>query len=179
MLLRPATLSLSAHSIGETTDTHAALAMARESILASEACTTRALVWLVPRVDLRMALQIVLSHEALSAAIALELAITKMCLDVGADVLSSAKHLPAILVKTRPLAGSGILLADVSQDFFRLNARVLEAGVYVHIVEQGRLLVWIDGERKTVHGHRALRQHIGLLREEHIVGRVLLNLLEE
>lgn len=56
--------------------------MASEGILSCEASSTRALVRLVASVDLRMALQVVLAHEALAAAVALVLTVTQMSLDM-------------------------------------------------------------------------------------------------
>lgn len=108
--------------------------------MSSEASATRALVWLVAGVDLCVSLEIVLADEALSAAVALELAVTKMRLNVGANVFSSAEHLAAILVETCPLVGGGVLLADVPLDFFGSNARVLKAGINLEVVEKRGLL---------------------------------------
>jgi hypothetical protein len=53
--------------------------------------------------DLCVSLQIVLTNEALSAAVALELSVSKMCLDVGANVFPPAEHLATVLVEASPL----------------------------------------------------------------------------
>ena len=93
-----------------------------------------------------MSLQIVLSYEAFPAAIALELSIAEMGLNMRANVLSSSKHLSAVLVQTRPFVGNGILLADVSQNFFWRNAGVLEASVDLEVIEQSWLLERLVGD---------------------------------
>jgi hypothetical protein len=73
---------LSPNGIWESTDTHAALAMARECILSSEACATWALVRLASGVDLCVTLEVVLSDKALAASVALVLTVTEMGLYV-------------------------------------------------------------------------------------------------
>jgi len=103
--------------------------------------------------DLGVALQIVLADKALAAAVALVLAIAKMGLNVGADVLASPKHLAAVLVETCPLARGRILLTDVALDLLRSNSCVLEARIDFQIVEERMLVEGVSGKRHTVHGH--------------------------
>jgi hypothetical protein len=122
---------LSSYGIWKTTDTHSALAMARKCILSCEACATWALVRLVSGVDLRVALQVMLADKALATSVALELTISKVCLNVRSDVFSSSEDLAAALVKARPLARRRILFTDVSLNFFWCNAGVLKACIYL------------------------------------------------
>ena len=77
--------------------------MAGKSILPRETCAAWALVRLVARMNLCMTLQVVLADKALATAIALELTISKMGLDMRANVLSPAKNLAAILIEACPL----------------------------------------------------------------------------
>lgn len=100
-----------------------------------------------------MTLQVVLSDKALATAIALELTISKMCLDVRADVFASAENLATILVQTCPLVRSGVLLADVPQDLFWSNTSVFNGCIHVEIVEACGLLVLINIKWGTVCCH--------------------------
>lgn len=124
--------------------------------MASEACTTWALIRLVARMNFCMSLQVVLADKALATAIALELAISKMCLNVRTDVLSSAENFAAILVETRPLVGDGILLANVALDLFRGNSSILQAGIDLKVIKESGLLELV-GKGQAVHCHGCVR----------------------
>lgn len=75
LLFRPPPSCRLANRVREPTDTHPALAMSGQCILSREPAAAGALVRLVARVDLGMALEVVLADEALSAAVAAELAV--------------------------------------------------------------------------------------------------------
>jgi len=86
-------------------------------------------------VDLCVALQVMLANKALAASIALVLTIAKMGLNVRSDVFSSSEDLAATMVEAGPLASCGVLLADVTRNFFRCDASELEARVNLKVVE--------------------------------------------
>jgi hypothetical protein len=109
---RATTSDLRALEAGKSTVTDSTLAVACESILSGETVAAGALVGLVTTVYLCVTLQVVLSDEALAAVVALELAITKMGLDVGTNVLLAAELLVAPIEETGPLAIAVILGAD-------------------------------------------------------------------
>ena len=119
VLARTTTSDLRTFKAWKGTVTDTTLTVARESVLSGKAVAARALVRLVTTVNLRVTLQIVLSNEALAAVVALELAIAKMGLDVGADVLLAAELLVAAIEETSPLAIAVILGANVALDFLR------------------------------------------------------------
>jgi hypothetical protein len=96
--------------------------MPSECVLPCEASAAGAPVRLIAAVDLGVSLEVVLTDEALSASVALELSIAKMRLDMGTYVFSSSKDLCASWVKTGPLACRWILLANVSLDFLGRDA---------------------------------------------------------
>lgn len=166
-------------SIGETTTAHAALAMTSECILTRKTCTTGALVGFVSRVDFCMSFQIVLTNKALSAAIALELSVAKMCLDMRTDVFSPPEHLATILVHTCPFVGNGILFADVSLNFLWGDASVLKTCINLEIIEECWLLERIIGDGHAMHRHRSFRYENRCLGENHFLFGVLLDLLKE
>ena len=93
--------------------------MASQGILSGKAVAARALVRLVATVNLCVTLEVMLSNEALAAVIALELAIAKMGLDVGTDVLLAPELLVASIKQTGPLAIAVILGADETLDILR------------------------------------------------------------
>ena len=103
--------------------------------------------------DLRVTLEIMLTNKALAAAVAFELTISKMCLNVGSDVFFPTENLSAVLIETCPLACHGVLFTDVALDFFWSNASVLETGIYIEIVEECLLLVVIGSQGNTNVAH--------------------------
>lgn len=126
---------MSSDGISKATDTHTALSMAGERILSRKAGAAGAFVRLVARMNLCMSLQVVLANEAFAASVALKLTVSKMCLDVGSNVFSSAENLTTVKIKTSPFTSNRILFTDISLDFFRGNTSVLEACVNIEIVE--------------------------------------------
>jgi len=96
-----------------------ALTVASQGILSGKAVAARALVRLVATVNLCVTLEVMLSNKALAAVVALELAIAKMGLDVGTDVLLAAELLVAFIKQTGPLAIAVILGADETLDILR------------------------------------------------------------
>jgi hypothetical protein len=104
--------------------------MPRKRILAGKPSSAGTLVRFAPRVDLGMALQIVLPHKALAAVIAPELAIPQMRLHVAADVLAASKRLGvASGVETRPAVVGDVLRGDVLLDLNLANSGVLDGAV--------------------------------------------------
>ena len=185
MLLRPATLGLSSYGISESTNAHATLPVPCKCVLSCKTGTTGALVGLVASVDLCVTLEIVLPHKALAASIALELPVAKMCLDVRADVFSSAEDLAAILIQACPLVCLGVLFADVSLDFFGSDAGVLKARIDLKVCVEWRFFEWADSERQTI-GDAVCgavrfqgRKKCGWVREGSLLNRVLGDALEE
>jgi hypothetical protein len=94
---------------GKHTEAHSALAVAGEGILTSEAHAAGADVVLDARVDLCVALEVVLANEALAAVVALELAIAKVSLHVSANVLLPAEALVALGEHAGPFVVLGVL----------------------------------------------------------------------
>jgi hypothetical protein len=92
--------------------------MACKSILTGETSSTRTFVRLVARMNLCMALEVVLANETFTAAIASELSVSKVCLHMRPDVLSSSKHLATVWIHASPLSGGCVLLADVALYLF-------------------------------------------------------------
>jgi hypothetical protein len=93
---------LSCHSINGT-DAHSSLSVSSESVLSSKGITAKTRIWLGPRMNLCMPLEIMASHESFIAVIALELSIIKVGLDVRFDVFLPAKSLIAIVEFANPL----------------------------------------------------------------------------
>lgn len=71
-----------------------------------------------------MALEVMLPYKTFTASVAPVLSVTKVSLDMRADVLSAAKHFAAVLVKTSPFLGCWVLLADIPLDLFWCDTRV-------------------------------------------------------
>jgi len=126
-----------------------------------------------------MAFQVVLANEAFATSIALELPVAEMCLHMRANVFASAEYLAAILVKTGPFVGNGILLTDVAEHLFRSDASVFKACVNIEIIERLGLLVVVDVKREPTHWHGILWcwQQGRRLREHHFV--MLVDAFEE
>jgi hypothetical protein len=120
---------LSTDSIRKATNTHAALAMASESILPGKSSVAGTLVRLVTGVDLGVTLQIMLSDKTLAASIAPELSITQMCLDMGANVFSPTESLVTSRKEAGPPTVYDVLVADETLDIFWCNTGVLYASV--------------------------------------------------
>jgi hypothetical protein len=135
VLARASTSDLRTFKARKSAVTDSTLAVACESILSGKAIAAGALVGLVATVNLCVALQVVLSDEALAAVIALELAITKMGLDVGTDVLLAAELLVAPIEETGPLAIAVILGADEALDILGRDTGVLDASVDVESLQ--------------------------------------------
>jgi hypothetical protein len=85
--------------------------------------------------DLRVALQVMLSNKALATSIALVLTIAKMGLHVRSDVLSTSENFAATFEEAGPFASCCILLADVARDFFRCDTSVLVTRVNLKVIE--------------------------------------------
>ena len=110
------------------TDTHAALAVAGQSVVACKAVAAVARIGLDARVDLGMALEVVLAYKTLLACGALVLSVVEMCLHVRLDVFLAAKLLAAELKGTCPLAVAGFRAEDKDVDFGSVDAS-FDAGI--------------------------------------------------
>lgn len=87
MLSRTTAFGGLAHDTLVAANTHAALPMPSQGIMSGEHITTEAFIWFVTGMYLGVALKVVSADEAFIAVITLVLAISKMCLDMGLDVL--------------------------------------------------------------------------------------------
>ena len=83
---------------------HSSLTMPGQGVVSRKGIATPARVWLDPGVDLGVPLEIMLSDKAFLANQALELAISKMGLDMGFDIFLSPKPLVAVWIFADPLS---------------------------------------------------------------------------
>ena len=116
-----ATLDHLAYDTIKSTNAHTALPMSCECMMPREAVAAFAWVWLDARVDLGMALEVVLAHEALLAGWTLILPVVEVRLYVTLDVFLAAKPFPTVFVCAYPFAVCGIgtfdVLGDVVQSY--------------------------------------------------------------
>lgn len=89
--------------------------------MACKDISAEAFVRLVSGVDLRMSLQIVSANEALVAVVTLVLTISKVGLNMGLDILLSAKSSVTAGMQANPLAILGIRTRYVGGDFINAN----------------------------------------------------------
>lgn len=104
VLLRTAALRCLAHDTFVSSDAHPTLPVAGQGIVAGKNVPAKTFVGLVSSVDFGVTLEIVATHKALAAMIALELTVTQVCLDVRLDVLFSAEASPAACMEADPFA---------------------------------------------------------------------------
>lgn len=88
----------------ESANAHPTLSMSRQCVVSSERVAAETWIRLGPSMDLRMALQVMATNEALLAVIASKLPISQVCLNMGFDVLFPAKLLAALFVSAHVLA---------------------------------------------------------------------------
>ena len=93
VLARSAAFYYLLHDPFESSNAHPSLPMASQSIVSGEAVTALARVWLHTAMDLSMTLQVMLTDKTFLAVRALELPVSKMCLNMRLDVLFPAKAL--------------------------------------------------------------------------------------
>lgn len=138
MLLGTATLGRLSHNALVSTNAHAALPVTSQGIMSREDISAKAFVRLVSSVDLCMSFQIMSTHEALVTVITLVLAITKVSLDMGFDVLLSAKPSVTARVQANPLSIFGIRTINVGGDLINgdtgLCDRCVDPGIKVEVV---------------------------------------------
>ena len=82
------------------TNTHAALSVAGESIVSSEAVSTLAWIGLNSAMNFGVSFEIVLADKTLLAVTTLELSISKVRLDVGFDIFFPSETFLAVGIQT-------------------------------------------------------------------------------
>ena len=87
MLSRTTALSGLAHNTLVAANAHASLPMPGQGIMSGEHIAAETFIWFVTGVYLGVALKVVSADEAFIAVITLVLTISKVCLDMGLDVL--------------------------------------------------------------------------------------------
>ena len=97
----------------DCTDAHVALSVSGECVYSSEGVTARTWIWLRASVDLGMSFQVVAADEPLVAVAALELAVIKVSLYVGFDVLLPPETLVTVIELADPFAVIGVRPFDV------------------------------------------------------------------
>ena len=137
MLSWSATLGDLALNTTDGTDAHVSLSVSGKGVHSSEGVAARTGVWLCAGVDLGMSLQVMAADEPLVAVVALELAVVKVSLHVGFDVLLPAETLVTIIELTDPLAVIRIRALDVLSNVIQGDVCLLNgstnAGLEVEI----------------------------------------------
>jgi hypothetical protein len=105
---RATTLGGLGNHSGKAANAHITLAVTCESILSGEARTTSTCERLIAAVCLEVTFEIMSADEMFLADVALELTVSKVCLDVRLNVLLPPKAAKAVREQTYPLAVLGI-----------------------------------------------------------------------
>jgi hypothetical protein len=111
-----------AHNTVKGSNTHTALFVSGECVVAGEAVPAFAWIRFDARVDFGMALEVMLTHKALVTIRALVLPVVEMGLDVGFDVLFTPESFITVLEDTDPLVVMWLRALDILVNIIESDA---------------------------------------------------------